>query len=118
MTVTHFAFDFGTRHQCRNRIDDQHVDRVRSHQRVDDLERLFAGIRLRDNQFINVDAELFGISWIECVLGIDKSRSAAVFLGFGNNVKRERCFARAFRSINFDHPAAWQTTNAQSNVQT
>ena len=44
--VPHLAFDLGARHQGSDRIDHQDVDRVRPHQRVDDLERLLPGVGL------------------------------------------------------------------------
>jgi hypothetical protein len=72
VAIAHFAFDFGARHQRGDRIDHQHVDRVRAHQRIDDFERLFAGIGLRDDQFVDVDAQLLGIDRIERVFGIDE----------------------------------------------
>jgi hypothetical protein len=58
MAVAHLALDLGARHQRGDRIDDEHVDRVRAHQRVGDLQRLLAGVGLRDDQVVDVDAEL------------------------------------------------------------
>src|SRR3546814_4172770 len=65
VAVAHFAFDFGARNERGDRVDDEHVDRVRTHERVDDLERLFAGVGLRHDQFVDVDAKLAGIDRIE-----------------------------------------------------
>ena len=56
MAVAHLALDLGPRHQRRDRVDHQHVDRVGAHQRVDDLERLLAGVGLRHDQLVDVDA--------------------------------------------------------------
>src|SRR5690606_20529165 len=44
MAVAHFPLDFGPRHQRGDRIDHQHVDRIGTHQRIDDLQRLLARI--------------------------------------------------------------------------
>src|SRR6476646_6599071 len=59
--VAHLAFDFRLRRERGDRVDHHHVDRVRTHQHVGDLERLLAGVRLREQQVVDVDAELGGI---------------------------------------------------------
>ena len=48
---------------------DQHVDRVGADQRVGDLQRLLARVGLRDDQFIDIDAQFLGIDRIERMLG-------------------------------------------------
>ena len=53
--VAHVAFDFGARHQRGDRVDHDHIDRTRANQRLDDLQRLLTGIRLRDQEVIEVD---------------------------------------------------------------
>ena len=52
-------------------FDDQHIDRAGAHQRIGDFERLFAGVRLRDQKVVDIDAELARIDRIERVFGID-----------------------------------------------
>ena len=91
--VAHLAFELGARHQRGDRIDHQHVDRTRAHQRVGDLERLLAGIGLGNEQIVDIDAELAGIDRIERVLGIDEGADAALLLGFRQAMQRERGFA-------------------------
>ena len=61
MAVAHLALQLGPRHQGGDRVDHQHVDRARAHQRVGDLQRLLAGVGLADQQVIDIDAELAGI---------------------------------------------------------
>ena len=78
--IAHLAFDFGLRRQRGDRVDDDDVDRARAHQHVGDFERLFAGIRLRDQQVVDVDAELLRVDRIERVLGVDERAGAAVLL--------------------------------------
>jgi hypothetical protein len=97
VAVAHLAFDFGAGHQRGDRVDHQHVDRVGTDQRVGDFQRLFAGIGLRDDQLVDVDAQLLGIDRIERVFGVDESGGAAVLLRFGDDVQRQRGLARAFR---------------------
>ena len=104
--VAHLAFDFGARRQRCDRIDDQHIDGAGAHQRVGDFERLLAGIRLRDQQIFEIDAELAGIDRIERMLGIDEGADAALLLGFGDGLQRQRRLARAFRPIDLDDAPA------------
>jgi hypothetical protein len=72
--VAHLALELGARRQRRNRIDHQHINRAGAHQRIGDLQRLLAGIGLRNQQLIEIDAELAGIDRIERMLGIDEGR--------------------------------------------
>ena len=83
--VTHLAFDLGLGHQCRYRVDDDHVNGVGAHQHVGDFQRLFTSIRLRNQQVINVDAQLAGVLRVQCVLGIDEGTGSAVLLRLRND---------------------------------
>ena len=51
------------------------------------------------------------------MFGIDKSTDTAIFLGFGNHMQGECCFARRFRPVNFNDTTARQTTHAQRNIK-
>ena len=53
---------------------------ARAHQHVGDLERLLAGVGLRDQQLADVDAELAGVDGVERVLGVDEGGGAAGLL--------------------------------------
>ena len=77
------------------RVDDDDVDGARAHERVGDLERLLAGVGLRDQQVLDLDAELLGVARVERVLGVDEGADAALLLGLGDDVQRERRLARA-----------------------
>src|SRR5574337_1751168 len=63
--VAHFAFDFRLRGERGDRVDDDDVDAARAHQHVGDLERLLAGVGLRDQQVGDVHAELLGVADVE-----------------------------------------------------
>ena len=73
--VAHLAFQLGARHERGDRVDDDHVDRTGPHEHLDDLQRLLAAVGLRDEEIVDVDAELLGVFGIERVLGVDKRRS-------------------------------------------
>ena len=51
------------------------------------------------------------------MLGIDEGGRAADLLRFGNGVQRKRRLARAFRPVNFDHPAARQAADAKRDIE-
>src|SRR4051794_21892774 len=117
MAVAHLAFEFGARHQRRDRIDDEYVDRPGAHQRVGDFERLLAGIRLRNQQIVDIDPKLFGIERVERVLGVDKGAGAAAFLRLGDDVQRQRRLARAFRAVYLDDAASRQAADAERDIE-
>jgi hypothetical protein len=60
VAVTHLALDLRLGGQGRDRVDDDDVDRAGAHQHVRDLQRLLAGVGLRDQQLVDVDAERLG----------------------------------------------------------
>ena len=117
LVVAHLAFEFGERHERGDRIDHQHVDRAGAHQRVGDFERLLAMIGLRDQEVVDLDAELAGIDRVERVLGVDEGADAALLLGFGDGVQRERGLAGRFRPVDFDHAPARQAADAERDIE-
>src|ERR1700722_3795983 len=48
------------------------IDRAGAHQRVANFQRLLAGVGLRDQEFVDIDAELAGIDRIKRMFGIDE----------------------------------------------
>ena len=95
--IAHLAFELGLGRQRGHRVDDDQVDRAGAHQRVDDLERLLAGVGLADQQFLQVDAELLRVLRVERVLGVDEGAGAAELLHLGDDLQRQRGLARATR---------------------
>src|SRR5256712_1701792 len=116
LRVAHLAFDFRLRHQRRDRVDDDHVDAVRSNEDLDDLQRLFAVVGLRDEQIVDVDAQFLRVRRIERVLRVDERRHAAEFLSLRDDLQRERRFPRRLRSEDFGDAAARHTANAEREV--
>src|SRR6516162_3817394 len=117
LAVAHFAFELGAWNERRDRIDDQHVDRARAHQRIGDFERLLAGVGLGDQEIVDVDAELSRVDRVERVFGVDEGADAALLLRFRQTMQRERGFAGGFRPVDFDHAAARQAANSERNVE-
>src|SRR3546814_1380748 len=82
-----------------------------------DLERLLPRGGLRDDEVIDIDAELLGIDRIEGMLGIHESRGAALLLSFSHRVQCERRLARAFRPVDLDDAAARETADPQGDIE-
>jgi hypothetical protein len=104
--VAHLALDLGARRQRGDRVDDDQIDRTGAHQRVGDLERLFAVVGLRHEQVVELDAEPPRILGVERVLGIDERAHAAGALRLGDRVQRQRGLARRLRAVDLDDAAA------------
>jgi hypothetical protein len=115
--VAHVAFDLGAWRQRRHRVDDHQVDTARTHQRVGDLERLLAGVGLRDQQLGQVDAQLLRIGDVERVLGVDERAGAAQLLHLGDGLQGQRGFARRFGAVDLDDAPARQAADAQRDVE-
>ena len=115
--VAHLALELGLGRQSGDRIDHQHIDRAGAHQRVGDLERLLAGVRLGDQQILEIDAELPRIDRVERMLGIDEAANAAALLRLGDDVQSERGLARGFRAVNLDDAAARQPADAERDIE-
>ena len=75
--VAHLALDLGAWGQRRDQIDDEDIDRAGTDERVGDFERLLAGIRLGNQEVVELDAELARIAGVEGMLGIDEAANPA-----------------------------------------
>ena len=80
---------------------------LRADQHLGDVERLFAGVRLRDEQVVEIDAERLRRS--SGSSACSTSMNAAVppsLLRFGDDVQRERRLTARFRAVDLDDAAA------------
>ena len=117
MRITHIAFDFRLWHKCRYRIDNDNINCTTAHQSLDDIERLLARIRLRNQQVIDIHTKLFRIDRIKRMLSINKSGNTALLLSLCNHMQRDRRLTRGFRSINLNDTPTRNTANAQRCIQ-
>jgi hypothetical protein len=100
-----------------HRVDGDDIESRRAHQRLGDLQRLLAGVRLGDEQVVDIHPELSGVLGIERVFGVDDGTHAARPLRLGDNVLDQRGLARRLGAENLDDPAAWHATDAQGDVE-
>src|SRR5690348_30947 len=115
--VAHLAFDFGLRHERRDRIDHDDVDAPRAHEHVGDLEALLAGVGLGDQQLADVDAKLAGVDRIQRILGIDVRGRTAGLLHLCDDLQAKRGLAGRFGTVDFDDTSAWQAAHAERDVE-
>src|SRR3546814_7801366 len=92
--VFSFFFFFKQKTAYEMRISDWSSDvcssDLRANESVDDLERLFASVRLGNDEIVDVDAELASIDRIEGMFGIDESSGTAGGLGCSASVQGDR----------------------------
>ena len=81
-----------------------------------DAQRFLAGARLRDEQVVEIDAELAGVLRIERVLDVDERREAAALLRLRDDREGERRFAGGFRAVNFHDAAARKAADAERAI--
>ncbi len=94
--VAHFALDFGAGNESRHGVDDDDVDGAGAHERFRDFKRLLAGVRLRNEKGIHVNAERGGIDRVEGMLHVDERGVAAVFLPLARRSAAQASFCRNF----------------------
>ena len=115
--VRHFALDFSAWRECRDRVDDDEIDRTRSNEVVGDFERLLAVVGLRDQEIFGIHAEVFRVELVESMLRVHDGTNAASFLAFCDGVDGKRSFAGRFRTIDFHNAALGVTANAEREIQ-
>ena len=117
MGIPHLSLDLGLRGQCGNRVHYDNIDPTGSHQHVGDFQSLLAGVGLRDEQFIQIDTDLLGITGIKRMLGIDKGGHATQLLSLRDHLKGQCRLAGRFRPVNFNDTTPWQTPATQGYIQ-
>ena len=115
--IAHVAFEFGLRDERRDRVDHDDINGVGTHEHFGDVERLFAGIRLRNEEAIEIDAEALCVRGIESVLDIDEGRRAAQLLRLGDHMEREGRLTARLRPVNLDDAAARKTTDPERQIE-
>ena len=117
MAVAHVAVNFIFRNKSRNRVHNHNVHSARTHKGFGDFQSLFAVIRLRNKQGIDIDAERLGVDRVKGMLCVNERRLAAKLLNLGNNMQRHRRFTRRFRAVNFNDSSARHTADSERHIQ-
>ena len=117
MRVAHLALDLGLRRERGDRVDRDDVERARADEQLGDLERLLAGVGLRDEEVVDVDADALRVRRVHRVLGVDEGADAAAALRLGDHVVDERRLAGRLRAEDLDDAAARQPADAEREVE-
>ena len=117
MRVAHLALQLGSRRQSRNRVDHDHINRPRANELVGDVQRLLAGVGLRDEKVVYVHADGGRIHRVHSVLGVNESAHAAGFLRLCHDVESQSRLPRRLRAVDLGHPTSWHPADAQSDVK-
>lgn len=80
MAVAHLALNFGAGHHGGNGVDNDCVNRAGAHKGLANFHGLFTGVRLADQQAVDIDTQGGGVGGVEGVLNIDESDLAAHLL--------------------------------------
>ncbi len=115
--IAHVAFEFGFGDERGDGVNDDDIDAAGADQCLRDFQGLFAVVGLRDQEIVDVHAELAGVDGIERMLGVDEGGDAAELLGFGDDVQGHGGLAAGFRAVDFDDAAARESADAQREVQ-
>ena len=115
--VAHLALDLRPRHERRDRVDDDDVDAARADEGLGDLERLLAGVRLADEQLVDVDAAGPRVARVEGVLDVDERGDAAALLGLGDDVLADGRLARRLGAEDLGDPTARDAADAERQVE-
>ena len=115
--IAHLALNFRARRQGRNRVDNHHVHRTRADERICNLQRLFAGIRLGDEHGVDVHTDSRRIVRVQRVLRVHECDLTAALLRLRHNVKRQRRLTGGFRPVNFNDSALRHAADAERRVQ-
>ena len=117
MGVAHLALDLGLRGERGDRVDRDDRQRARADEQLGDLERLLAGVGLRDEELVDVDADLLRVGRVHRMLGVDEGADAAEALRLGDHVVDERRLARRLRAEDLDHATARQAADPERHVE-
>ena len=117
MALAHLTLDLGTGHHGSHRVHDDGVDGTGAHQCFADLHGLLTGVRLADQQVIDVHAQCFGIDGVQRVLHVDEGHFAAFLLGLGQNVQRQRGLTAGLRAVHLHDAPTGHTAHAQRHIQ-
>ena len=117
MGITHIALNLRTRHQSRYRVHHDNIDGAAAHQRLYNLQRLLASIRLGNQKIVNIHAQILGINRVQGMLRINKGCHAPLPLRLGNHVQGYGSLTRGLRTVNLNDTPPGNTAHAQGDIK-
>ncbi len=117
VAVAHLALDLGARRERGDRVDRDDVERARADQELGDLERLLAVVGLRDEEVVDVHADVTRILGIHRVLGVDERADPAAALRLRDHVVDEGRLPRRLRPEDLDHAPPGKPADSERDVE-
>ena len=117
MGIAHIPFHLRSGHQRRYAVDNNHVHGATSDQVLGYLQRLLRGIRLRDEEFCQINPKVAGVGSVHRVLGIDIGSSPTRLLGLRHDVLSQCGLAGGLGAEDLRDSSSGHTANAQRHVQ-
>src|SRR4051812_32314860 len=115
--IAHLTLDLRLRRERGDGVDRHHVERPRSDEELGDLERLLAGVGLRDEEVVDVDADALRVLRIHGVLRVDERADAAAALRLGDHVVDERRLAGRLGPEHLDDAATWKSADPERQIE-
>ncbi len=88
-----------------------------AHQGLRNIQGLLTGIRLRDQQTVDIHTQGAGIGRLQRMLDVDVGGLAAGLLCRGDHVQRKGGFTRGFRTVDLYDPSFRHAADAQGQIQ-
>src|SRR3990172_7632213 len=117
MRIPHLPFNLRLGNQGGDRIDHDHTHSSAADEHLRYLKRLLTGIRLRNQQIVDIYPETPGVGGIQRVLGIDEGGYPSLSLSLGYSMQCNRGFSGGFRPVDLDDAAARESPHSQREVQ-
>src|SRR5262249_8692041 len=111
--IAHLPLDLRLRRQRCDRVARDDVERARADEELCDLEPLLPRVRLRDEEVVDVHADLLRVGGVHRVLGVDEGADAPATLRLGDDVVDERRLAGGLGTEDLDDPAARQPADPE-----
>ncbi len=103
--------------QRRDRVDHHQLDCAGADQGLGDLQGLFAGVRLGNEQVFDIHAAAGRIGRVERMLHVDIGSRPASFLDFGDDVLADGGFSGRFWAVDLGNPRPRDAADAEGNVE-
>ncbi len=117
MGIAHFTVYLGLCYHGGYRVQNDNVQRARTHQSLGYFKSLLAAVGLGNKHIVNVNAKRLCVDRVESVLHVDKGYLAADFLCFRDYLQSHRCFTGAFGTVHLHDPSAGYSAYSQSHIQ-
>src|SRR3989344_1675303 len=104
--LAHLALYLVFRRERSDRVDDNNVDIAAPDERLDDIERLFAIVRLADKELGELDPDAPSILGVKRVFGVDEGGDTTCLLRLCDDMEGQRGLTARLRAEYLDNASA------------